>query len=238
MIKKIFMSIALAIAASTCFASEESQKLEFTLVSVTDRIVVGKELPNIAQGESVKRLYVVVEGNWGKVYKQTTKTTQDMFRKQGLSLVEKRSEADIVVAIKGTSFDMDEVETNIDAGINKGRVAEVVGGAILTGGVSLIGEMWRPSSGNAKAVVISATFIEQTKVDGSEKINEKFSVVSSNIVYQASKDGTETANAVYLAFVDKLLENHFPSAKQTTSSAEAQPVSQAPTATPATSTPN
>jgi len=238
MIKNIFLSAAMVLFATSCFAGEEAQKLEFTLVSVTDRIVVGKELPNIAQGESVKRLYVVVEGNWGRVYKQTTKTTQDMFRKQGLSLVETKSEADIVVAIKGTSFDMDEVETNIDAGINKGRVAEVVGGAILTGGVSLIGEMWRPSSGSAKAVVISATFIEQTKVEGSEKINEKFSVVSSNIVYQASKEGAETANAVYLAFVNKLLENHFPSAKQATNSAEVQPVSQAPTVTPAAATPN
>lgn len=238
MIKKIFMSIALAIAASTCFASEEAQKLELTIVSVTDRIVVGKELPNMAQGESPKRLYVVVEGNWGKIYKKTTKTTQDMFKEYGLNLVETRSEADVVVSMRSTSLDMDEVESNIDAGIDKGRVAEVIGGAILTGGVSLIGEMWRPSSGSAKAVVISATFIEQTKVDGSEKINEKFSVVSSNIVYQASKDGAETANAVYLAFVDKLLENHFPTAKQATNSAEVQPVSQAPTVTPAAATPN
>lgn len=238
MLKKIILSVAMVVAASSCFAGEEAQKLQFTLVSVTDRIVVGKELPNMAQSESPKRLYVVVEGNWGKIYKQTTKTTQDMFKQYGLNLVETKSEAEVVVSIKSTSLDMDEVESNVDAGIDKGRVAEVIGGAILTGGVSLIGEMWRPSSGNAKAVVISATFIEQTKVEGSEKVNEKFSVVSSNIVYQASKEGAETSNAVYLAFVNKLLENHFPAAKQATNSAEVQPISQAPAVTPAAATQN
>lgn len=238
MLKKLLLSVSMVLVASSCLAGEDAQKLDLKIVSVTDRIVVGKELPNMAQGESPKRLYVVVEGNWGKIYKKTTKTTQDMFKQYGLNLVETRSEADIVVSMKSTSLDMDEVESNIDAGIDKGRVAEVIGGAILTGGVSLIGEMWRPSSGNAKAVVIGATFIEQTKVEGSEKINEKFSVLSSNIVYQANKEGAETANAVYLAFVNKLLENHFPTAKQATNSAEVQPVSQASTVTPAAATPN
>ena len=52
MIKKIFLSVAMVLAATSCFARDEAQKLELKIVLVTDRIVYGKELPNMAQGES------------------------------------------------------------------------------------------------------------------------------------------------------------------------------------------
>lgn len=240
MIKKIFLSVAMVIAAASCFAGEEAQKLEFTLVSVSDRVTAGKSIPDFKSDVQPRRIYVWAPKpwGWGKSLEKTTARTQEMFRQHGVTLADKKEDADVELMVMGTSFDLDEVETNIDAGINKERLAAAIGSAVFTGGASLIGEMWRPASGAEKAVVISIIISEVTKVEGSDKKDVKNSALSSTIVYKSNKDGAETANAVYLSFVSKFLENHFPAAKQATSSAEAQPVSQATKATPATSTPN
>jgi len=240
MFKKLFLLVVLMLAASSCIAGEEATKPEFTLVSVTDKVTAGKAIPDFSNNTQPRRIYVWAPKpwGWGKPYEKTTMRTQEMFRQHGVTLVDKKEDADVVLTIMGTSFDIDEVETNIDAGIDKERLAAAIGSAVFTGGASLIGEMWRPSSGSAKAVVISIIFSEFSKVEGSEKKDEKNSALSSTIVYQSNKDGAETANAVYVSFVGKFLENHFPAAKQATNSAEVQPVSQAPAVTPATATTN
>lgn len=240
MIKKIFLSIAMVVVSSSCFAGDEAQKLEFTLMSVSDKITAGKSIPDFRSDVQPRRIYVWAPKpwGWGKPYEKTTARTQEMFRHHGVTLVDKKEDADVELMIMGTSFDIDEVETNIDAGINKERLAAAIGSAVFTGGASLIGEMWRPASGSEKAVVISIIISEITKVEGGDKKDIKNSALSSTIVYKSNKDGAETANAVYLSFVSKFLENHFPAAKQAMNSAEVQPVSQAPTVTPAAATPN
>lgn len=240
MLKKLLLSVSMVLVASSCFAGEEAQKLEFTLVSVSDRVTAGKSIPDFRSDVQPRRIYVWAPKpwGWGKSLEKTTARTQEMFRQHGVTLVDKKEDADVVLMIMGTSFDLDEVETNIDAGVNKERLAAAIGSAVFTGGASLIGEMWRPASGAEKSVVISVIFSEFTKIEGSEKKDEKNSGLSTTLVYKANKEGAETANAVYLSFISKFLENHFPTAKQATNSAEVQPGSQVSTTTPTTATPN
>ncbi|MDH2916065.1 MAG: hypothetical protein PXX77_04225 [Gallionella sp.] len=240
MLKKLFLSVVMMLAASSCLAGENAAKLEFTLVSVTDKVTAGKSIPEFSTNKQPRHIYVWVPKpwGWGKPYEKTTMRTQEMFRQHGVTLVDKKEDADVVLTIMGTSFDIDEVETNIDAGIDKERLAATIGSAFYTGGASLIGEMWRPSSGSEKSVVISIIFSEFSKVEGSEKKDEKNSALSSTIVYQSNKDGADTANAVYVSFVGKFLENHFPAEKQASNSAVVLPVSQAHSVTPAAANQN
>ncbi len=198
--KKILLSVvALFVMVSAAFAEDAKVEMEYSLLSIDEKVVVGETLQKI---DKSKRVYLKIIGGLFGNYTKTTELTKTLFTKQGITVVGNKKDADIEIYIQGIAFDFDEVETNIDSGIDKERLAAAIGSAVFTGGASLIGEMWHPSKGETKAVVFSTTYTVRAE-------NTKSTGISSKIIFKSNKDGAEVANAVYLSFVANLVEKHF-----------------------------
>jgi hypothetical protein len=114
--------------------------------------------------------------------------------------------------VYGSLFDLEEVENGIDAGFDKANAAVFVAGAILTGGINIVGELARPDTdkNTIKCAITARIFKKPTlnsrgKMDGEEELES----VTTNLLYKTNEPGYKSATAAYMSFIQKLVENHF-----------------------------
>ena len=108
-------------------------------------------------------------------------------------------------------MDLAEIEDNEDAGINKERVTAAVISAFATGGGSLIGEMWHPSTnGKPLRVVMMARFANSPKVSSRGTISgEDMIFFGTDMVFQSNKEGHEVTKAAFMSYIAHFADAHF-----------------------------
>lgn len=214
---KSFVSIILAlpIFVTSAFAADavadKKDDLQFKLLSVTDKMY-GAPAHKIIASELKKGIFVTVIGGWSTTYQKTSLFVKEQLASKGIKVVDKPEEAEIGLQISPLSFQMEEVESGINAGIDKERVISMIGTAIFTNGISLLGETWRKNGNGAGGqVIIDARFFNNPKINSRGRLNSDADdmEISSTVAYMANKSGAEASTAAFAAYVEKLIENNF-----------------------------
>lgn len=221
MLKKTIMAICLLTSfATSTFAEETKPDMQVNIISEQDK-VFGEKIRSFSLK---KGIFVTVVSGWSTVYQKTADIVKEKLISQGIKVVDKPEDAEIGIQIVPLEFEMSEVESSIDAGINKEHLFSVIGSAIFTGGISLLGETWHHKGQNAR-VAIAASFYVNPKISSSGKLSGDSAFGStSTIIYNANQEGAQVSTAVFVAYVDKLIENHFiiePKAAEPVKTAEA-----------------
>lgn len=208
MFKAILLAASIALASFVAYAEEAAPAFEYKLISLED--VDGADIKISAKDS--KRVFVTAVGGWSTTYQKTANILKEKLRNSGFEVVDKPEDAEIGVQIVGMTFDLEEVETGIDAGFNKANAAVFVAGVIATGGITLVSELARPSSTEQSPVKgrIAALFYTKPTISGRGKMSgDDEKLVVSELVFQASEEGAKRSTAAYTSFVDELVSNHF-----------------------------
>jgi len=206
--KEILLAASIAIASFGAYGEEAEPAFEYKLISLED--VDGGDIKISAKDN--KRIFVTAVGGWSTTYHKTANILKEKLKESGFDVVDKPEDAEIGVQIVGMTFDLEEVETGIDAGFNKANAAVFVAGVIATGGITLVSELARPSSTEQSPVKgrIAALFYANPTISSRGKMSgNDENLVVSELVFQASEEGAKRSSAAYLSFVDKLIANHF-----------------------------
>lgn len=234
------MILVLPIFFTSAFASESvadnnAVDLKFNLVSSTDKASVDP-VHKIIASDLKKGVFVTVVGGWSTTFHKTSSFVKERLVSKGIKVVDKPEDAEIGLQILPISFQMDEVETGMAAGIDKEHLVSLVGTAIFTGGISLLGETWRKSASTGGGqVILDARFFKNPKISSRGKLSSESDDVEivSTLVYSANKSGPDVSTAAFAAYVEKLIENNFvldaehSSAAKTATDVQAQTVAAA-----------
>jgi hypothetical protein len=209
MIKKSIVAICLlAVLTTFSYAEETKNDVQINLISVTEKVFVTSN-QKIDASLLKKGVFVSVVGGRSSIYQKTADLVKDRIASKGVKVVNSPEDAEIGMVIVPVSFEIDEVESGLDAGINKEHLFAMIGSAIVTGGVSLAGETWRQQNKNVQ-VSFAIGFFDNPKTAQNGKISgDRTYGAVSTIVYNANQEGAKVSTAVLTAYVDKLIENHF-----------------------------
>lgn len=212
----VYIVLALPMFFSSAFASESAADnnagdLQFKLISSTNKINSEASHKRIAS-DLKKGVFVTVVGGWSTTFHKTSSFVKDQLVLKGIKVVDRPEDADIGLQIAPIAFPMDEVETGMASGFDKERLATMVGTAILTGGISLLGETWRKSNnGGGGQVIIDARISNNPKVSSRGKLSSESDDrdIFTTLVYRANQSGPEASAAVFAAYVEIMIENNF-----------------------------
>ena len=209
MFKTILLTASISLASFGAFAEEAEPAFEYGLVSYSDTEGSGLKF---TKEDFPNGVFVTSVGGWSTTYQKTADMLKAKLQDKGFKVVESTDIADIGIQVYGTDFNLEEVETGLNAGFNKANAALVVAGIFLTGGLYVVGELARPDSDqNTVECTITArifkkpTLNSRGKMDGAEELES----VTTKLLYKTNEPGYKGATAAYMSFIQKLVENHF-----------------------------
>jgi len=207
--KAILLAASITLASFGTYAEETAPAFEYKLISYSDTTGSGVKL---TKEDFPNGVFVTSVGGWSTTYQKTADMLKANLREKGVKVVEAPDVADIGIQIYGTAFNLEEVETGLDAGFDKANAAVFVAGIFLTGGINVVGELARPDSdpNTVKCTITARIFKKPTlnsrgKMDGAEELES----VTTDLLYKSNEPGYKGATAAYMSFIQKLVENHF-----------------------------
>jgi hypothetical protein len=218
--------IILGIAASLCFsastfAEEVKNNLQVNIASVADK-GFGDKVDKINASDLKNGVFIIVNGGWSTVYSKATQLVKDRFSEKGIKVADKPEDADIGIQIMDVAFDMNQVESGQEQGVNKEYVSSVIGSAIFTGGVSLIGEVFRGGGGDTKSTSLMSMLCRKPTLSSRNKMSGDGNWGSmAKITYSTNQPGAKAASILFAAYVDHLIETNFVIDKSTIIAADA-----------------
>jgi len=209
MFKAILLAASIALASFGAYAEEAAPAFEYKLISISDRFggdikVHSQDMPN--------GIFVTAVGGWSSTYNKAARMLSEKLKAQGFKVVDKPEDADIGIQIVPISFNLEEVETGIDAGFDKANAAVFVAGAFLTGGITIISELSRPDTPIAGPVKgsIETRIFTKPKVNGRGKMSgDDDQSVFTDMVFQSNDEGFKRSTAAYQSFIERLVKDHF-----------------------------
>jgi len=207
MFSLVVLISAISLLSLPTHAEENKSAFEFSVISMNDTLNGDKKLSAKDAGDGV---FVTVTSGWTP-YPKTTAIVKDMLKAKGIKVVDKPEEATVGIQFATGSMDLSEIEDNEDAGINKERVTAAVISAFATGGGSLIGEMWHPSTnGKPLRAVMMARFANSPKVSSRGTIGgEDMMFVGTDMVFQSNQEGHEVTKAAFMSYIAHFADAHF-----------------------------
>lgn len=209
MFKAILLATSIALASFGACADEAAPAFEYELISYSD--ATGSAI-KLTPNDFPNGVFVTSVGGWSTTYQKTADMLKARLQEHGVKVVDSPDIADIGIQVYGTLFDLEEVETGLDAGFDKANAAVFVAGIFLTGGINVVGELARPDTdkNTVKCTITARIFKKPTlnsrgKMDGAEELES----VTTNLLYKTNEPGYKSATAAYMSFVQKLVENHF-----------------------------
>lgn len=207
----IAASVVVSFLVTPAFA-EEQGKVDFSIESMIDRPLDKPEDGKIKVSELKKGVFVTAVGGWSSVYPKTAQMVKDRLIAKGVKVVDAPSDADIGLQFYGNPFDLEEVETQIDAGINKVNLSVSVLSYLANPTVFLTTSLLTPSDGDKVKTMIMVRVADAPTVSGRGKMNgdgKRNVFVISDLVYRTKHKDATINTMVFSAYIEKFIENHF-----------------------------
>lgn len=209
MYKAILLAASIALSSFGAYAEEAAPAFEYELISYSD--TTGSEV-KLTPKDFPNGVFVTSVGGWSTTYQKTADMLKAKLQEHGVKVVDSPEVADIGIQVYGSAFDLEEVETGINAGFDKASAAVFVAGIFITGGINVVGELARPDAdeNTAQCTIMARIFKKPTlnsrgKMDGAEELE----AVTTNLLFKTNEPGYKSATAAYMSFIQKLVENHF-----------------------------
>lgn len=212
MIKTFTVAIIFAVTfwATPVFA-EEDAKTALSIESMTDRPLDNPADGKIKVSEIKRGVFVTAVGGWSTVYPKTAQMVKDRLMAKGVKVVDAPAEADIGLQFGGNPFDLEEVETQIDAGIDKTRLTVNTLSA-LANPITFLASALATSSGDKVKTMIIVRVADAPTVSGRGKMNgdgKRNVFVISDLVYHTNHQDATVSTMVFTAYVEQFIEKHF-----------------------------
>lgn len=208
MFKKIFAAFLMSLTFGAAYAADPQKEFSF---SVKECETKEGENIKLSPSDVQKGIYVTAVGGWSDSYPKTADMLKEKLKEAGFKVVDSATDADYGIQIYGYGMDLEEVEAGVTVDRSGGRAAYIVGGAILSGGLSLVGEAFNTFSLEGKEYSYSISFrVVKNPVDkGNGRLKGS---QSDDIVFSATSisndDSVKRETAQYLAMLDRFIKDH------------------------------
>lgn len=211
----MFKSLVAASVVVSCLVTpvfaEEQGKTDFNIESMVDRSLDNPEDGKIKVADLKKGVFVTAVGGWSTVYPKTAQMVKDRLIAKGVKVVDTPADADVGLQFAGNPFDLEEVETKIDAGVDKTRLTVNTLSA-LANPITFFASALATSSGDQVKTMIVVRVADAPTVSGRGKLNgngKRNVFVISDIVYHTQHQDATASTMVFTAYVEKFIESHF-----------------------------